>query len=219
MTDFICEKYDVEQPEETMTFGKTKHTVFDLAASNVFFLGLRGSGKSTLGKKVAEHLHAPFVDTDALVQKEAGKSIRDIVGTRGWDDFRRMEAFVLEDVCTSKGQIIATGGGIILSEHNRRVIQENGTSFYIMGNPPLLARRIEQDKAGTDMRPPLGDKPLQEEISELLWEREPLYMMVAAHTLQGEKAVDELVKDVLTALWPEKEKEQIGNNEPDPFLE
>jgi shikimate kinase len=211
MKSFICKKIDVENPDETMTFGKTEHVVFDLATSNVFFVGLRGSGKTTLANQVAKTLDVPFVDTDQLVEEKAGKNIREIVEEEGWEGFRKRESAVLEKICSKRGQIVATGGGIVLSPANRDLIQQNGTSFYLMGNPPLLARRIEQDSGSTTQRPPFGDNPLQDEMSELLWEREPLYMMVAAHTLQAERSIEELTEDVLTALWPEK-KEYDGED-------
>ena len=203
MTRFICEKFDVENPDEAMVFGKTEHVVFDLATSNVFFVGLRGSGKSTIAEKVAKKLDAPFVDTDRLIKEKAGTSIKEIVEEKGWEAFRNLESEVLNKVCESKGQIVATGGGIVLSAENRDLLQKNGTTIYLMGNPPLLASRIEQDAATGEQRPPFSDNPLREEMSELLWEREPLYMMVAAHTLQAERTVDELVEDVVAALWPE----------------
>lgn len=204
MKSFICKKFEVENPDEVMVFGKTQHVVFDLAASNVFLVGLRGSGKTTLARKVADKLDASFVDTDSLVTRKAGTTIREIIEEKGWETFRKIETAVLRDVCSNRGQIVATGGGIVLAPENRDLLQKNGTTFYLMGNPPLLASRIEQDQATAEQRPPFSDNPLQEELSELLWEREPLYMMVAAHTLQAEKPVEELVKDVIAALWPEK---------------
>ncbi len=211
MKSFICKKIDVENPDETMTFAKTEHVVFDLTTSNVFLVGLRGSGKTTLGERVAKALDVPFVDTDRLVEKKAGKNIREIVEEEGWEGFRKRESAVLEGICSNRGQIVATGGGIVLSPANRDLLQQNGTSFYLMGNPPLLASRIEQDRSSSIRRPPFGDNPLRDEMSELLWEREPLYMMVAAHTLQAEESVEALTKDVLTALWPE-EKEYDGED-------
>ncbi|WP_462323773.1 shikimate kinase AroL [Desulfoplanes sp.] len=203
MKDFICEKFEVDNPDETMVFGKTEHVVFDLAVSNVFFVGLRGSGKTTIAQQVAKKLNVPFVDTDRMVEDGAGKSIKEIVAEKGWEEFRSLESAVLARVCSDRGQIVATGGGIVLSAKNRELLQHSGTSFYLMGNPPLLANRIEQDGTTGTQRPVLSDSPLREEMSELLWEREPLYMMVAAHTLQAEKNVDGLVGDVIAALWPE----------------
>jgi shikimate kinase len=214
MKSFICKKFDVENPDETMVFGKTEHVVFDLAESNVFFIGLRGSGKTTLAQHVAKALDAPVVDTDRLVEEATGKTVREIVEEKGWEAFREQETAVLKQVCSTRGQIVATGGGIVLSPVNRDLLQQGGTSFYLMGNPPLLARRIEQDSGSATQRPPFGDNPLQDEMSELLWEREPLYMMVAAHTLQAEKSVEELVEDVLAALWPEgKEYKEYDDEE------
>ncbi len=204
MTSFICEKYDVEHPNETMTFGKTEHVVFDLSCSNVFFVGLCGSGKSTLGQQVASRLDAPFVDTDRLVEQQAQRSVREIVEQEGWERFRAMESRILEEVCRKRGQIVATGGGIILSAQNRDLLQQNGTTLYLMGNPPLLASRLGNHAATSSQRPLVSDQPLEETMSELMWEREPLYMMVAAHTLQADKEIQDLVKDTLTALWPEQ---------------
>lgn len=215
MNRFICEKQEIEEPEATMAFGKKKFVPFVLAGSNIFFVGLRGSGKTTLGKAVAEKLHLPFVDMDAMIQKDAGQNIAEIVAAQGWDAFRSLEETCLADICASHGQVIATGGGVVLSEANRKLLKEHGQVIYLMGDPPLLAGRVRQDQKSDAQRPSLTEGSIEEEMSNLLWEREPLYMMVANHVLQADKPGEELLQDVLDALWPEKMQVPCGLDDED----
>ena len=215
MDRFICEKQEIEDPEATMVFGKKKFVPFVLAGSNIFFVGLRGSGKTTLGKAVAEKLQVPFVDMDTMIQKKAGKSIEEIVVTQGWETFRSLEEECLENICHAYGQVISTGGGVVLSKTNRERLTQHGQVIYLMGNPPLLAKRVRQDQDSEGQRPPLHKDNVEEEMSNQLWEREPLYMMVANHVLQAEKPVEKLLQDVLEALWPEKVSKGLGFDDED----
>ena len=203
--DFICEKHEVEDAQATMTFGKKKYVPFIMDDSNIFFVGLRGSGKTTLGKAVAQKLDRPFLDMDAMIQEKAGRTIREIVQKDGWERFRELEEKVLEEICTATGRVIATGGGVVLSPKNRTLLRAHGQVVYLMADPPLLAQRVGQDQTSKEQRPPLGEGSLQEEMSTQLWEREPLYMMVANHTLHADKPEEELVDDVMGALWPENQ--------------
>ncbi len=211
--EFICEKQEIEEPGATMVFGKKKYIPFVLAQSNLFFVGLRGSGKTTLGKAVAEKLGVPFLDMDAVIQEQAGESIREIVEQKGWETFRSLEEKALQEICSVHGRVIATGGGVVLSEANRKLLHQHGTVVYLMADPPVLARRVGKDQASAEQRPPLGKESLEQEMSNQLWEREPLYMMVANHTLQADKPGDELVQEVLAALWPENQPPLCGMDE------
>jgi shikimate kinase len=85
MTDFIKKKIEVEEPAASMTFrpGQFKREPFSLQMKNIYLLGMRGSGKTTVGKRLAEALQCAFVDTDALVVAEAGQTIEDIVAASG----------------------------------------------------------------------------------------------------------------------------------------
>ncbi len=196
--DFIYKKFEVEEKDlqKTHKLGEAKRGwKFDPKVHNVFFIGLRGSGKTSLGRLVASELSMVFVDTDEEVVKKIGKNIEDFVKDHGWDEFRAIESEILEDICSKNGQVIATGGGIILKDKNRELIKNSGFVFYLIGSIPTLMSRILNDKQNKN-RPPLTHKPLEEELILSLREREPLYLSTAHFVVSAEKSLDELKQDV-----------------------
>lgn len=162
--------------------------------SNIFLVGLRGSGKTTLGKVGAKRSGRPFLDTDELVEKKAGKSIADMVEQEGWGAFRSLESEVLAEVCAADRQIVATGGGAILAEANRERMRAAGKVFYLAAEPALLVARLLKDpkEAG---RPTLTGRPLAEEMRVLFEERQPLYMNTADFILHAGAPLSELADD------------------------
>ena len=95
-------------------------------ALNLVLIGMPGSGKSSVGRALAEALDRPFVDCDAEIARRAGMSIPEIFETRGEAAFRDLEAQVLADVCREKGRVVASGGGAVLREDNVRAMRQNG---------------------------------------------------------------------------------------------
>jgi len=162
--------------------------------SNVFLVGLRGSGKTTLGKVGAKRSGRPFVDTDVLVEERAGRSIAELVERQGWEAFRALESEVLAEVCAGDGQIVATGGGIVLAEANRLLLRASGKVFYLAAEPALLAARLLKDPK-VAQRPTLTSRPLAEEMRALFEERQDLYMTVADFILHAGAPLHELADD------------------------
>lgn len=202
MAQFIKRKFEVQEPDASKIYKQHRQEYkqeFDLSSSNIYFIGLRGSGKTTVGRIVAEGLQAQFVDTDELVVQRAGLGIAQIVDRQGWEAFRHLEHQVLEDICSKKGQVVATGGGIILRDDNRELLQAGGQIFYLMAHVPDLLARLDKAPA-KEQRPALTEKPLQEELAQTLSAREPLYVSIADHVLQAEKPPEELAEDVYLAL-------------------
>ncbi|MBR5672662.1 MAG: hypothetical protein IKX02_04395 [Spirochaetales bacterium] len=107
---------------------------------NIVLIGMPGSGKSTIGKRLAAQQGKKFVDTDALVEQKAGKSIPDIFKQDGEATFRKLEAEVIEAVGKEKGQVIATGGGAVLNLENVFNLKQNGTVIFIKRDIDKLAR-------------------------------------------------------------------------------
>ncbi len=162
--------------------------------SNIFLVGLRGSGKTTLGKVGAKRSGRPFLDTDELVEQKAGRSIAEMVEQDGWDAFRALESEVLAEVCAGDGQIVATGGGIILAEANRQLMRASGKVFYLAAEPALLTGRLLKDPK-VAQRPTLTGRPLAEEMRALFEERQPLYMNTADFILHAGAPLNELADD------------------------
>jgi shikimate kinase len=214
MTTFINKKNEVEEAEARMTFrpGQFKRAAFSLAERNIFLLGMRGSGKTTLGSALAAALGCPCVDTDALVVEAAGKAIDAIVADAGWDEFRRLESEALARAAELPGKVVATGGGIVLAQANRELMQRAGVSFYLAADAALLIGRLLRDPNAAQ-RPALTPLDLHDEVAAVMADREPLYMASMDHMLQAHRSPEQLVDDVLVALglreWDYSEKERV----------
>ena len=98
---------------------------------NLFLIGYRCTGKTTVGRILSEEISWSFTDTDSLMVAQQGMSIREIVGTHGWEGFRQMERMILKGICTSKDQVIATGGGIVLNENNVELMKNSGKIIWL----------------------------------------------------------------------------------------
>ena len=106
---------------------------------NIVLIGMPGSGKSFVGKRMAEETGREFIDTDEEIVKREGMSIPDIFAKKGEDYFRKVETLVLKDVCALSGKVIATGGGIVKIEENKDIIRQNAKVIWIKRDLSKLA--------------------------------------------------------------------------------
>ena len=199
MSRFIQNTVLVGDPGARMVHAPGTRNVFDAQSTNIFLVGLRASGKSTLGKLLAERLEMPFMDTDALVVDKAGRSIADIVAADGWDAFRGLESEVLREVCAGRGQVVATGGGIVLAPENQKLIQQSGTTFFLMAEISTLLGRLNKAPNRTH-RPPLSDLTPEQELIQSNIQRGPIYMNLADHILRSEDSLENTLQDALDKL-------------------
>ena len=148
----------------------------------ILLVGLPGSGKSTVGRQLGRRLSMPFVDSDAVIEQRIGCSIREFFEREGEDAFRDVEQTALQALCAaSEPHVIATGGGIVLREANRRCLRGAGTVVYLRSAPEELARRLRHDT----QRPLLqGVDPLVR-LRDLYAARDPLYREVATFTIES----------------------------------
>src|SRR5437870_1733616 len=113
---------------------------------SVFLIGYRGSGKTTVGRRLADRLWQPFVDADERIVRETGKSIREIFEQDGEEAFRDLESKVVRDLAQLSDHVVALGGGALGREENRRVLKEAGHKLiYLRCEPQELLRRIQAD--------------------------------------------------------------------------
>ena len=112
----------------------------------ISLVGMPGSGKSTVGRHVARHLGLPFVDTDHLIERRIGCSIRDYFETQGEAAFRDVEQGVVDEVTWLTGHVVATGGGAVLRELNRFALHDRTTVVYLRATPEDLARRLAREE-------------------------------------------------------------------------
>jgi shikimate kinase len=166
---------------------------------SVILIGYRGSGKTSLGRKLADRLWQPFVDSDQEIVKRAGKTIREIFEQDGEAAFRDLETEVVLDLAGRAEHVIALGGGAVLREQNRAAIKAGGHRvIYLRCDPAELHRRIHADTETAANRPnltPLGGGIA--EIEKLLHEREPIYQeMMHAELDVTHLSVDEAMSRV-----------------------
>ncbi len=142
---------------------------------NIFLIGYRCVGKTTVGKSIARMMGRSFVDSDMLIVQESGQSIQKIVDKEGWNAFRSMERSTLKKICKKDRQVIATGGGMVLNADNAEEMKKSGTIIWLRATTLTILERILQDENTGNLRPALTDKGLKEEIEETLLERNPYY--------------------------------------------
>ena len=143
--------------------------------NNLFLIGYRCTGKSSVGRSLSEKLGWTFVDTDALVVAQQRMSINEIVGFHGWEGFREMEHVILKKVCALERQVVATGGGIVLNDQNVMLMKRSGKIIWLRAKLETIKARMLQDKDTQNFRPALTLNDSISEIDETLHSREPLY--------------------------------------------
>ena len=135
------------------------------AAVRVVLIGYRGTGKTSVGRILAESLNLPFFDTDMLVERTAGVSIPEIFRQHGEARFRALERGVIESLAGVEG-VISTGGGAVCDPANVADLRRHGRVYLLSASPETIGERI----AGSD-RPGLTDLPPEEEVRSLLARR------------------------------------------------
>jgi len=152
-------------------------------ARNIFLIGPRACGKTSVGRALAKRLGMEFVDTDHAFVEAVGMDIASFVEANGWDAFRDEEARTLEREAAPGGRVIGCGGGIVLREENRAVLS-GGLTLYLKTGPDELARRLAADPLASQ-RPSLTGKSLADEVREVLAERAGFYEGCAHHVVEG----------------------------------
>ena len=169
---------------------------------NIILIGYRCSGKTSVGKRLAQKLGWLFVDTDDRLVEKDGRSIKEIVEGNGWEGFRRLENEVIQEVCAQDNTVIATGGGAILDPANADVIQKSGEVVWLKVSPQTVKQRMARDEGTDTLRPALTSRGLYEEIIDVLKERNPIYgqtMDIAVDT--DDKGIEEIVGQIIKKFF------------------
>ncbi|VUS82689.1 shikimate kinase AroL [Klebsiella spallanzanii] len=164
----------------------------------IFLVGPRGCGKTTIGHALAKVRSFEFADTDHELQEHEQRTVAAIVQQEGWERFRALETQALERVARP-ATIIATGGGIILSEYNRQFMRENGVVIYLEASVSALIDRLEAYPKA-EQRPTLTGKPIRDEVGEVLAQREALYRAAAHHIINATVSPDEVVEQIMATV-------------------
>lgn len=143
--------------------------------NNLFFVGLMGAGKTTIGRLLAKHLDKVFYDTDHEIERRTGVKIPVIFEVETEAGFRRREASIIEELSQYNNIVLATGGGAVIAPENRQMLKQNGTVIYLRAHPDELWLRTRNDKH----RPLLQTGDAHAKLTQLYKERDPLYVEVA----------------------------------------
>lgn len=163
--------------------------------TNIVLIGMRGSGKSTIGKMLAEKLGKSFTDLDSMLEEKEGMTVAKIVAKNGWEYFREKESVIAQKAAQTTNTVIATGGGVILNEENTKALKQNGTVIYLSAPTDVLIARIGDDPN----RAALTDKKTkQEEMEQVFHERKSLYeqaadIMIETSNQTEEQTVEEII--------------------------
>lgn len=174
-------------------------------SGNLILVGLMGSGKTTMGRALAKHLGRTFVDSDDEVQQRTGVTIPHIFDIEGENGFRQRETAAIRELVKRDDMVLATGGGAVLAEENRVLLQQNGIVVYLKANVHDLWLRTRHDRN----RPLLQTGDPRAKLTELFQQRDPLYQQVADITVQsGKQTVHGLMLYLLNEIEKFKESSE-----------
>lgn len=162
-------------------------------------IGYRGTGKTTVARLLAERLQWDSFDSDAEIERRAGKSIKRIFAENGEPRFRDWESEIVTELATRRDVVLALGGGAVLREANRRALS-GATLIWLTADPETLHARISADTTTAERRPNLTRVGGRQEIGELLREREAVYRACADYTVDTADKTPEQVADEIVCL-------------------
>jgi shikimate kinase len=164
---------------------------------NIILIGFMGSGKTSVGEKLAERLTYHFRDTDQLIEKQAGETINHIFAVYGEEHFRNLETELLKALQGHMEQtVLSTGGGLPLREQNARLLREMGYVVFLKASRQTTLSRLKGDTT----RPLLKGDDSEQKVERMLNVRIPVYEKAAHKTVvTDDKSVDELVEIIMEA--------------------
>ena len=164
---------------------------------NIFLVGLMGAGKTSVGRALAKYLGKAFFDTDQEIERATGVKIPIIFDIEGEAGFRVRESKVLAELTQRQNIVLATGGGIVLSDENRRLLAQRGTVVYLRATADDLRKRTRNDKSRPLLR--VADPLLR--LQELHDQRDPLYREVANIVIDtGSQGINALMRRLVEQL-------------------
>ena len=166
--------------------------------TNIALIGFMGTGKTAVGKALAEKLGKKFVELDPLIEQKAGKTIPEIFKQDGEIAFRELEIEVTKEVARGKNQVIACGGGVVLNKINIDRLRNESIIVYLTASPQIILKRTSND---AEERPLLKVANPALTIQELLTFRKPFYERAADIKINTSKLdVDTVVEQIINKL-------------------
>lgn len=161
---------------------------------NIYLVGMRGVGKTTIGKLLAEKLKREFVDMDKKIEQDLGKTVSEIVELEGWEHFRQCEQQVLENLLKATSTIVSTGGGTLMHFDNAERMKSSGKLILLTAELRSIQARLENSEA----RPSLTGRDPFEELEQVWNERKDRYYHFADQVVNTEgKTPDDIVQEII----------------------
>jgi len=177
-----------------------------LQSGNLILVGMMGSGKTTMGRTLSKHLGKLFVDSDEEIKKRTGVTIPHIFDVEGEPGFRLRESAAISDMVKRDNMVLATGGGAVLAEQNRILLQQCGIVIYLRASVHDLWHRTKHDRN----RPLLQTADPYGKLMELYQQRDPLYQQMADIVVQsGKQSVQGLMLHLVDEI------EEFKKNHPE----
>lgn len=170
---------------------------------NIFLIGPMGAGKSTIGRLLAGELSRPFYDSDHAIQDRCGADIPWIFDVEGEPGFRQREIQMIDELTQLQDVVVATGGGAVLREENRRALRERGTVVYLMTTVDQQLKRTAKDRN----RPLLQCANREQVLNDMFATRDPLYRATSDITVRTDRrspraVVNEILRRVYRLVDP-----------------
>jgi len=173
-----------------------------MAKENIILTGFMATGKTTVGKKLAERLGYLFLDTDETIAERAGMSVSEIFRQQGEAVFRRMEGELARELGNREKLVVSTGGRMMLDPANAEALSRKGRVFCLVATPEEIHDRVSRDRQVT--RPLLEVADPMQRIADLLEAREKAYERFPQLDTSG-KTVDEVIQNLMDILTADKD--------------
>lgn len=162
---------------------------------NIVLIGYMGSGKTTIGKRLAKQLGYQFIDTDEYIEQKIKKSVKDIFANEGEEYFRSIETETIKELLGVTQCVLSTGGGLPLRKENPRILQKIGKVYYLSANETTIIERLKGDTT----RPLLQGSNVKEKVASMLAMRSPIYKEAADVVIAVDgRQIEEVVSQILS---------------------
>ena len=165
-----------------------------MSQPNIILTGFMGTGKSTVGRLLAEKIGYRFIDTDTLIEQQAGTTVSEIFATQGEKAFRQLETDLVKKLAEKSGLVVATGGGLVLDRENVTMLSRTGQIFCLTAAAEEILHRVSRQG---DTRPLLQEQDPLQKITTLLQQRDHIYRQFPQISTTG-KTPEKLVKEILS---------------------
>ena len=165
-------------------------------SANIVLVGFMGTGKSTVGRVIAQKLEFHFIDTDDVIEQTSKAKISDIFAEHGEDYFRDLESQAVKSVALMKNQVVATGGGVVLRSSNIDLLRTGGPIFCLNATPKAIWDRVRSSRSRPLLR---GPEPLKK-IETLLDKRAPYYALADHQIETTGVSVDRVADEIISYI-------------------